>query len=899
MNDTLDRRQFARWLGAERENMDAYVRLGEVPPDYVRHLGGKYEWLNERDYNEEAYEVVLLALEGVDRMSDPTDRKELSYRVWRSKAVTGGFLGYWRESVDAYEKAISFGEQGGYSRVAELSTKPDSVAQYEPGNYRELGSLYWRIGDYGAASRNFRIAEERLEKVRSELSDHVYRDEEARLLNALALMHLDLGEYGQADEKSTKAAQSQEDLGSENSFRFLQAAINYMTAGRARRERARRDGESYARCYAAFDDALGVLERAPAYGVENADREAEVRLERGRAHVLEGDYRAALEDFERSLSLASDVNLLQHAGEHHLYLGEIHLELDDLLRAREKLEEAVALAEDRETPETLWRGRHALASLLMAEGHPEQARSELRECIEVIEQLRSQQLPGASRISMLELKDRPYEELVVGLCELGSDRAYASNPSKITEAFGYAERAKSRVLAEQLAAKDLAVPAGVPGEMVDEEREAAGNLRALQDPESRANAAAGAYDLRARVDDAERRLREARGRIRASGAAGEEYVAMREGAPLDYAGVRGILASVGDEAGGDASEHSGRVVLVEYFVSEEKVLAFLGRADLETPRLFEIGISRDALHDWAEVLTSVGPDDYADVWDLGVWQREMGKLVEPIEWCSDEGDVVWIVPHRELHRLPLHALGVGGRYLADRNPVFYTPSAAVFRYSRAKQRGQTPKTAVVLGDSLPHTDPLIHAKAEAEAVATIFGTEAHVGDRATKKEFERELRRVGGGIDVVHFACHGKFDPDAPLASRIELAPEGGRGDQTADLTVEDVLGIELKTTLVTLSACESGLSKIHAGEELVGLIRAFLYAGTPALLASLWSVDDESTGVLMEAFYRALVDSGPGFEARAGKARCLQVAQQTVKRDGRFGHPYHWAPFVLVGAWE
>lgn len=775
MSGTLDRDQFARWLTLERDKMGDYVRLGDVPPDYIRYLGGNYEWLNERDYNEEAYEVVLLALDGIDHLRDPIDRKEISYRVWRSKAVTSGFFGSWQESIDAYEKAISFGEHGGYSRATELSTKPNSVAQYEPGNYRELGSMYWRVGSFATALANFFVSEERLEKVRPRLNAHVYRDEKARLLNALALMHMDLGEYDQADEKATNAARIQEDLGSENAFRFLQAAINYTTAGRARRERARRDDGSYALCFAAFADALRVLKRAPDYGIENADREAEVRLERGRAHILNGDYRDALEDFESALSLASDFNLIQHAGEHNLYLGEAHLELGNLGRAREELEEAVALAENHGTPETLWRGRHALASVRRAEGRPEEARSELMRCIGIIEQLRSQHLPEASKISMLSLKERPYEELVVDLCRSGSDGTGGVQAPEITEAFGYVERCKSRVLAEQLATKDLAVPAGILAELIDEERELAGNLRALQDPESRANAAAGAYDLNARVDDAERRLRETRDRIRASGAGGEEYVAMREAVPLDYAGVRGILASGGGEIGdNDTSEGTGRVVMVEYFVADEKTLAFVGRADFNSPRLYEIDVSRDALHDWAEVFASIGSHNYLDVWDLETWQREMGKLIEPIKECSEEGDVVWIVPHRELHRLPLHALELGGRYLADRNPVFYTPSASVFRYSRMKYRGRTPETALVLGDSLPRTDPLDYAKDEAEVVATIFGTDAHLGDRATKRLLEQELQRVGGEIDVMHFACHGRFEPDAPLASRIELAPEDG-----------------------------------------------------------------------------------------------------------------------------
>jgi hypothetical protein len=511
---------------------------------------------------------------------------------------------------------------------------------------------------------------------------------------------------------------------------------------------------------------------------------------------------------------------------------------------------------------------------------------------------------------MLGPKDRAYEELVVDLCgprSKGAGAASFAEAPGITEAFGYVERSQSRVLAERLATRNLPDPSSVPAELMEQERDLAGGLMALQDPGSRRSAAAGAYDLGAKIEEAERQLREARDRIQASGATGEEYVAMREGAPLDYAGVRSILRS--PEAvsrpgprSGEASGGTTRVVLVEYFVAKEKVFVFVGRADFDAPRLYEVGVSRDALRDWAEVFAGLKPGNYLDLWDLEAWQQDMGPLVEPVEECSEEGDMVWIVPHRELHRLPLHALEVGGRYLADRNPVSFTPSASVFRYSRMKNPGRVPETALVLGDSLTGPDDdLPSAAEEAGVVAALFGTEAHLQNQATKRLVREELWQAGGEIDVLHFACHGRFEADTPLQSRIELAPGGGEDDEQPDLTVEDVLGLDLKATLVTLSACESGLSKIHPGEELVGLTRSFLYAGTPTLLVSLWSVHDESTGVLMKRFYEALLDPLPrgDTEARTSKARALQVAQRSVRNDGRFDHPFHWASFVLLGDWE
>jgi CHAT domain-containing protein len=142
-----------------------------------------------------------------------------------------------------------------------------------------------------------------------------------------------------------------------------------------------------------------------------------------------------------------------------------------------------------------------------------------------------------------------------------------------------------------------------------------------------------------------------------------------------------------------------------------------------------------------------------------------------------------------------------------------------------------------------------------------------------------EFRARAAAADYVHVAAHGVFRADDPHFSALRLA-DGW-------LSVYDLYGLELKAELVSLSACQSGRSWVGGGDELVGLVRGFLHAGAASLLVSLWPVNDSTTADLMVAFYRAL---------RSGTAApaALRTAMQSVRAE--HPHPYHWAPFVLIG---
>ena len=143
------------------------------------------------------------------------------------------------------------------------------------------------------------------------------------------------------------------------------------------------------------------------------------------------------------------------------------------------------------------------------------------------------------------------------------------------------------------------------------------------------------------------------------------------------------------------------------------------------------------------------------------------------------------------------------------------------------------------------------------------------------------LRARARETDVLHLACHGQFRPDSPLFSSLRL------GDGW--MTVRDAYTLDVGAGLVTLSACETGVSAIAPGDELIGLVRGFFYAGAPSLLLSLWTVDDEATAELMTDFYTHLrAGSRPAAALRAAQLRQMQERP----------HPFFWSPFVLTGRW-
>src|SRR5262249_46709397 len=208
---------------------------------------------------------------------------------------------------------------------------------------------------------------------------------------------------------------------------------------------------------------------------------------------------------------------------------------------------------------------------------------------------------------------------------------------------------------------------------------------------------------------------------------------------------------------------------------------------------------------------------------------------------------------------------------------------------------------------------LEYAELEAEEVKNVYPQSTVY---VKKEASEEKSKSLSPTYDILHFATHAQLSEDDPLSSAVLLAKED---KEDGRLEVREIFGMELKANLVVLSGCDTGLGKLSTGDELVGLTRAFIYAGTPSVVASLWSVDDSSTAHLMASFYRNLktmskVEAlrGAQLELIRGEGRSDMLARRGVGGIGKLGetvksepqdrisistsHPYFWAPFILVG---
>lgn len=368
--------------------------------------------------------------------------------------------------------------------------------------------------------------------------------------------------------------------------------------------------------------------------------------------------------------------------------------------------------------------------------------------------------------------------------------------------------------------------------------------------------------------------------------------------------------------------------VVEYLAMPDKIMVWVLKPDGEIAdvRIIPASITdvKDLVRDTHKNITT-SPKGMDELRALNKKRLDNLKalhklLVEPIEPIlpKDENQVITIVPHGTLFSVPFAALvSEQGKYMIEEHTLAYLPAIGVLRATESIEPATTAEKNSLLAFGNPITElnkflgKLPYSEREVKKVSALFGpgnSAVEVGGAATKSKF----RELAPKYSYIHLATHGLVNQEQPMDSAVVLAPEAG---DDGLLTVKDILQLpQLKAKMIVLSACQTGQGKI-TGDGVVGLSRAFVIAGTPSVLVSLWSVDDVMTEYQMEALYGELLKGG------ANKAAALRKAQlKTINflekglsssRDaeakstaggaaaGDRANPRYWAAFQLLGEYK
>lgn len=552
-------------------------------------------------------------------------------------------------------------------------------------------------------------------------------------------------------------------------------------------------------------------------------------------------------------------------------------------RAMEGVEPQGALAlyrqaiEHGETHDLDWlqyRARHRASILLAAAGQLDAARAEADASVRLIETARAALAGDLAKTAFVRDKEEAFHS-AVRLHLRAADN---------TAAFRAVEAAKSAALVELLAARlaggDAALHLSGAAKAVWEEFE-----QVRGDYAAQVSSVAAAAELEAREEEggAEAPLLAA---ARRTHDLARRYDSLRD--RLVELGRQDLLAlSKGEavEAATVASWLRKDERFLQLFILDGRVIALLVSPG---------GVVEAADCGAAERLTEMVVEEWhADVADLAALDPEARQRLLPsfLESAFDTLDALGeailapfathihearrliISPHGILHALPFPALRLGGQALIEYLEPVLVPSGSVLAWLRSRLPAAAGLQSLVLAVPDPDAPEM---GSEGSAVAGLLSDVMLLeGDQATVQAFREHAPRA----KLLHIASHGEFTGDNPLASSLLLAD--------GPLRAVDLYGISLTAPLVVLSGCETGRSRVRPGDELIGLLRGFFFAGVQVVVASLWRVDDAASALLMEAFYSELVAGTP-------TASALRKAQQKLARE--FPHPFLWAGFCAFG---
>jgi CHAT domain-containing protein/Tfp pilus assembly protein PilF len=777
-------------------------------------------------------------------------------------------LGRFQEALDYYQQALAFSRQ--------LRSKPAMTIDH--GNialcFLGLGQVdtalehfdvalklavetgmreeqaYWQRGKANALIRQGKY-DLGLENYRAALTTYTETGARVLLLDALhdmGRLHLTLGDTVSAEQYFHRAISQAREMGHEQVI-----TVNLLALGDLQFER-----ENLEEANALF---LQANQRATAAGEVNSQAESLLRL--ALVSRERSKYGLAEKHAMKALSIANETGASSVGAEAWYALAELARQERNLEGAFRKYASAQAAIGNDGDPELRWQIHYGRAQLQVTAGDKRAAITELKLATGIIESVRDRLREERFRAGYVQDKFQVYIDLVRLQLDLGLTQ----------DAFSSAERLRARSFLAQL-------DRGAPLVRTQKEHQAEMAMRER------------IRQLQNELVAQQRKLQPERRQLALTAFSSELMQAEREyQAFLDDHGGNVVFGhTVKIPKLTELQAHLGPSdALVEYVLDEDQIIIFIMRS-VELKAVTR-KLRRTELFARIILVRELTQRPDSDRW-LKPAASLSDTLIKPLfeDGLLQGVEHIYLVPYGMLNYLPFALLPLDsdrGELLMERYTLSYLPAAAALKVESLGKDAVSPLLAMA-----PLTTGLRFAPEEASSITEIFqpGAQLLVGSDAT----ETALKTHAKDYEILHLATHGYFNKKNPLLSGLELEADVANDGR---LEVHEILALSLSAQLVTLSACQTGLGSgffndFPAGDDFVGLTRAFLLAGSHSVLASLWEVDDRSTVDLMKGFYERLKADGSGI----GKAAALALVQREMRSSKEFNHPFYWAPFVLVG---
>ena len=575
----------------------------------------------------------------------------------------------------------------------------------------------------------------------------------------------------------------------------------------------------------------------------------------------QGYLELALEAQLEALKIHQELNMPFDLALDYGNLGTIYLDMKDVTKSEEYFRKGLELSQKLNYSNMIWYCQTGLGQILLELGKREESLTYFKQAIDILEGLREKLTSSEMKRGFFENKLLAYDLTVEVLWDLG----------RFEEAFNYTERARARSFLDILGGAMLKVK-NEDEVMIGRLQELELRIISLQDKERQERAKPIEEQNSIYLEELQKILKKLQ----------QNYFQVKDDLnhyspevaslvtinPLILSKVRSVL---GEE-----------IIFLDYYITGDRILIWI--IEQEGIKTKEISIKDINLNKKIEEAREAFTATEEDYNYQKICEELYQILFAPVKDLIEDKTTIGIIPHRSLFYLPFQALKGEDGFLVDLYDLFYIPSASVYSYCLSKNKENKES---YLGFGNPFfgeggSPPLPFSAEEVKIVARNFPfNDVFIGKEATETKF----KEICSNFDVIHLSTHGLADDQKPLFSVINLAQDE---QNDGDVLAYEVFSLNLKANLVALGACETGLGKLSDAEGLVGLVRSFLYAGTPTVIASLWSVLDRPTMELFIKFFGYWKQEG------MSKVEALGRAQRELAEE--YGLPVAWAGFILIG---